>query len=105
MNLKERQEATDEFFAGCKKIMVGKSKDYNPDGTAFQETETEAKEIQVTPLKVLWILMRKHLSAIISYIQKDGLASEPIESRLMDVANYMALMYAWIKANKKKGQK
>jgi len=103
MTLDERQQATNEFFEGCKNIMAQKGKDYNPDGTAFAETEAEAKEIGVTPLKVLWILMRKHLSAIIAYVQKEGLVSEPIESRLMDVANYMALMYAWIQANKKKG--
>lgn len=96
MTLEERQKLTDEFFDTCKETLSCKGKDYNPD-EAFKELKETAEDMGVEPVKVLWILVRKHLSAVKAFVQNGKVESEPIKMRLVDVANYMALIYALTK--------
>jgi len=87
----------EEFFKKCIELMKPKAKDYASNNVIFVELLREAWETQITPSIVLWILLRKHISAIKNYVVLNKTESESIDSRLMDVANMMSLLYMWNK--------
>lgn len=96
MDFKTRQEKTDKFFKLCESVLNNKGQDYTIDGEAFREVKEIALEVGISPEKVLWIYARKHYTAIKNYIHKGKLESEPIAMRLVDLANYLALLSALI---------
>lgn len=102
MNLSEQNLAAGEFFSNCMKLLNRKGRDYTTDGDAFKNTLTIAEEVGISPEKVIWIYLRKHLSAIQRYILSESLESEPIEGRLQDAVNYLALLHVLIKCKKPK---
>ena len=87
----------ERFFEQCIELMKPKAKDYASNNVVFVELLREAWETQVSPSVVLWILLRKHISAIRNYVVLGKTESESIDSRLMDVANMMSLLYMWNK--------
>ena len=87
----------EEFFEKCIKLMKPKAKDYATHNVVFVELLRQAWETKVSPAVVLWILLRKHISAIKNYVVLNKTESESIDSRLMDVANMMSLLYIWEK--------
>ena len=100
MTFEERQAKTDKFFEDCKQILLKKGADYTVDNDAFKDLRAVAEEVEVPPLKLLWIFMRKHLSSVKNYIKKGKVESEPIEERLKDIANYCSLINALIEEEK-----
>jgi len=95
MNMRER--LTDEFFVECRSILEKKGKDYSPDDEAFGEIIKMARATNTSPEQVMFIYMFKHWSAIQSYVKRGRVESEEIHGRLSDLANYAALMSAFIK--------
>ncbi len=102
MNIEERNAKLNEFFDECKAILISKGKDYNPTNIAFDDLNEAAKDIDRGPIQVLWVYMSKHISAIRSFVRKGNVASEPIRSRLMDAANYCAMMAVLQDSEKRK---
>lgn len=92
MDLKERNDRIRDFFREAEAILIAKGKDYNPTGIAFEDIKQTAKDLGVVPEKVLWVFMTKHIAAVRSYIEKGAVASEPVDGRLKDLANYCAMM-------------
>jgi len=101
VNLQERNLATNYFFDECKKILDSKGRDYSPKNEAFGEVHEIAKELEISPEKVLWVYLRKHYTSIKKFIRDKQLHSEPMETRLYDLANYCALLFALIEDGKK----
>ncbi len=93
MTLDEQNRIAGRFFALGLDILNRKGKDYTPDDESLAEVRQIASEAGINPWQVLWIYMRKHLSAIERYVKVGSVESEPIEGRLLDLANYAALMY------------
>ena len=87
----------EEFFHKCIALMRPKAKDYAYGNVVFVELLRQAWETKVEPPIVLWILLRKHISAIRNFTVLGRTESESIDSRLMDVANMMSLLYMWNK--------
>jgi hypothetical protein len=102
MNIEERNIKLSEFFDECKAILISKGKDYNPTGIAFDDLNEAAKDIDRGPVHVLWIYMGKHISAIRTFIRRGNVASEPVRGRLMDLANYCAMMAVLQDSEKRK---
>lgn len=97
MNLAEQNEIAENFFNSCKELLLKKGTDYTPEDIAFKELDAISKEIGVDPIKVLWVYLRKHYTAIKRYVLHDKLESESIDTRLFDMANYCALFYVLVK--------
>jgi hypothetical protein len=87
----------EEFFQKCIGLMRPKAKDYASGNVVFVELLRQSWETNVSPSVVLWILLRKHISAIRNFTILGKTESESIDSRLMDVANMMSLLYMWNK--------
>lgn len=89
---------------------VNKSKggEYSGDTNALANFERLAVELNMSPEKVLWVYMTKHLDSIRTYIKNIStqideadrlngplpVLSEPITGRVMDVIAYMCLFTA-----------
>lgn len=100
MKLEEQNRLCEAFRTECKIITDTKGKDYSPDGIAFAEIKETAKELDIRPEQVLYVHLKKHLSAVKAYMKHGKAASEPIEERLKDLANYCALLYTLLQESK-----
>ena len=82
-------------------IMCSKGKDYtrnSPDKLSnFKEA---AQEIGIKPEQVIYTHMKKHWAALTTYIKTGKLSGEPIESKILDIRNYLALLRALIEEKK-----
>lgn len=85
-----------DFAMGAIDIVTLKGEDYAPERIAMVEVFFTAAELGVSAPQILWVHVCKHKSAIASYLRKGSLKSEDIRSRLMDVANYMALIDSYV---------
>lgn len=93
MTLQDRQTFLQLFYSGCLTITASKGKDYNPDDIPFLDLLETAVDKGDTIPGVLWVLYRKHVTAIKKHFLLHAPAeSEPILNRLQDAANYMALL-------------
>ena len=97
MKVEDQIIHNEEFFHKCIELMEPKAKDYSSGGVVFVELLRQSWETDVSPYIVLWILLRKHISAIRNFTILGKTESESIDSRLMDVANMMSLLYMWNK--------
>ena len=89
-----RTEKAKEFFEACIDLQETKGKDYTTDDEAFKDLKEEAEAMGVEPEQVLWIAMNKHYKAVRRFCRDGQTESEPIESRLKDLANYVSLIAA-----------
>ncbi len=96
MDLKQQEKAFKDFRELCASITSTKNKDYCPDGIAFEEIKETAEEVGIKPSQALWVHFKKHFSAVKSYMQRGHVESEPIQGRLVDMANYCALLHMLI---------
>lgn len=78
-------------------IMCTKGPDYtrnSPDKLA--NFKRAAEEIGITPEQVLYIYIKKHWDAVITYVKNGYLKGEPVESKIADIRNYLALLRALV---------
>lgn len=97
MNLVRQVEESQAFFQSCMDIFKVKGPDYAPDSVAFREVLDTARELGTSPEKVLWVHFKKHYTAVKKYILDGRVESEPLEGRLRDLANYVALLHVLTK--------
>ena len=88
--------AQSKFYSDGIELITLKGSDYAPEKVAMTEVFFTAADISTSADQVLWVHVRKHLSAIANYMSGQELRSEDIRSRLLDVANYMALIDSYI---------
>jgi hypothetical protein len=88
----QRQTYLELFYSNCLAITRSKGTDYDPDGIPLMDVLAHAVDTNTEVRQVLWIYYGKHASAIRRYIQTGTVESEPLPGRLMDAANYLALI-------------
>lgn len=93
---------TEEFFRDAFAEMTRKSGDYQNDGKAFGDVFAVAEETNMRPIFILYIHMCKHLTAIRRFVNGNDLKSEDIQGRLIDAANYCAMMSQLIKLERRR---
>lgn len=72
-----------------------KGKEYAGDEDVLSNFKELSKELDLTPEKVLWVYLKKHLSAIRTYCNLGDLYStEDLASRILDARLYLALLLA-----------
>lgn len=101
MTHEDRMISSKMLFDKCLDILETKGRDYTSDGDVFKDLKEEAKEMCITPEKVLWIAMNKHYKAVRRYCGQGKTESEPIEGRLCDLINYATILYAYIQHERK----
>jgi len=67
------------------------------DQDVLENFKATGKDLNLDPLQVLGIFMKKHWSSIINYIKTgQTYSNEDIEGRIMDLIQYLELTYACI---------
>ena len=77
-------------------LITLKGADYAPERIPMTEAFFAAAELGVDVPHILWVHCRKHMSAIARWMSHGHLNSEDMRSRLLDVANYMALIDSYL---------
>lgn len=83
------------FLTDCAALAAKKNADYHPDNVAYLEILQTAFESGITVEQDLWGRVRKQMSALRRYVIEGYVESETPKSRMMDVANYMAILSWW----------
>jgi len=104
MTLEEQRRHVVEFFLRAHysfadnglTLVTLKGSDYSPERIPMTEAFFAAAELGVDVPHILWVHCRKHMSAIARWMSYGHLNSEDMRSRLLDVANYMALMDSYL---------
>lgn len=88
--LKKRKRHTSIRFEMCDK----KALDYTQMGDRLDNFKRNGKELDLSPLRVLGVYMKKHIDAILRYLRTDGEEeySEDIVDRVYDLQNYGDLL-------------
>jgi hypothetical protein len=94
MNRETFEKYVDEVvLSEIKKIRMSKGINYSGKEDYLKNFKTIGEELNISPEKVLWIYLRKHLDAIRSYIKEEYVDdTETIESRIYDAINYLLLL-------------
>jgi len=85
--------SVENFFRACANIFGPKNKDYTPDQAVLLDVFQTAYEEGIPPESVLRVHLQKHWTAIRRWTITRSLASEAIEDRLHDAANYIAILH------------
>lgn len=97
MTITEQNARVEEFFGRAVAVLQKKSRDYAPDDLALIEVMYTAAEVGATVPAVLFFGLKKHLTAVTRWIATSQLDSEPIDMRLGDIANFVALIALYAK--------
>jgi hypothetical protein len=94
-----RNEYIEKFFyEKCLSVLRKKGADYTeglakPSPNAnFQAVTDMIDNTAVTKYTVWLVYFAKHLTALLKWIKKGTLASEPIEGRIVDMVNYLLIL-------------
>lgn len=104
MTLEEQRLHVTQFFLNAHEsfadngltLVTLKGTDYAPERIPMTEAFFAAAELGVDVPHILWVHCRKHMSAIAQWMATGHLKSEDMRSRLLDVANYMALIDSYL---------
>jgi len=99
VSVSQRNHLCECFFTDCLSILDKKGADYNPGGNGFSTIEQSADVMGVEVKKVIFGLMNKHFRSIMSFCRDGRSESEHIVGRLYDLANYSAILYAYLKSH------
>ncbi len=89
---------TDEmshFLINCVALATKKNHDYHPENVAFLEILRTCFDTKIRVEQDLWGRFSKQMSALRRYVIDGHVESEPPVQRMMDVANYMAILSVW----------
>lgn len=105
LELDKPLDEIDKLFEQCKELHRKKGIDYTRGSLdKLDNFKKAAIFVGSTPEQALGTLLYKQISSIFSYIEHRGaFESEPINSRIMDAINYLALFYLMVN-EKKDGQ-
>lgn len=104
MNQERFQELLSSIESRDRSILAPKGKEYTQgDEDKLKNFKESARDAGVSPEKVCYIFMKKHIDAIASYVKHGKTYSEEsIEGRISDARNYLALLEAIIIDQKEK---
>jgi hypothetical protein len=81
-----------------------KGQDYAGDEDALDNFKRHAAELGLAPEQIWAVYASKHWDAIMTFVRKGDVASEPIEGRLLDVILYCHLLLGLVaEAGKDRG--
>ena len=90
----------EEFLDECTEIMKSKGLAYSGTEDSFANFKRVAKSLSMSQYQVWYTYFAKHLDSLSSWIRKEYSDSEPIESRIKDLVNYLLLLYGMIEEDK-----
>ena len=100
MEYKQFDELVERMIIEEKAIGNTKGKEYTQGKDRLDNFKRLAIELNISPLKVLWIYLKKHLDSIAYYVKTEKVLSEPIKERIKDARVYLSLLRGLIEESK-----
>ena len=96
----EQKDIFEKMVEAERELLNSKGIEYAGDQDCLANFK-DANIIGLNPKQKLWVYLSKHISSIASYI-KNGkeFSNEPIEGRIADARNYLALLYMLVQEEK-----
>lgn len=82
----------EQFTADQRDTLTAKGKDYAPGDDKFANFKNVAAMLGVPVVTVAMVYFLKHVESLCTYAKTGKATSEPIQGRLLDAANYAAIM-------------
>ena len=104
MNKKEYDKLRTKFIEETLSLSDTKRIEYtegNQNDNVLWNFDNISNNLGIKPIEVLSVYLSKHISSLFSYFKTKKTYSEPIEERVKDIINYLLLMVARIKRDKK----
>lgn len=79
-------------FERSLRILAVKGPDYAPEDIILLDVIADAISLNVTPDKILYLMLQKHLTAIRRHCVSGAVASEPFGDRIADAINFLILL-------------
>jgi hypothetical protein len=95
MTVDEQTRAAARFYGNAAALLSQKGRDYAPEDVVFLDVMRQAADAETSVEQVMWILLQKHLTAVRRHVLHGYTMTESIASRLVDAANFLALMAVW----------
>ena len=92
MTYEDFDKLMDQMIAEEKAISLTKGKEYTQGKDRLDNFKRLAAELDISPLKVLWVYLKKHLDSIAHYVRTEKVLSEPIQGRIKDARVYLSLL-------------
>ena len=96
MTLDEFEKFFEKMVKEERDLLHRKGQEYSGKEDRHANFKRLASQLKLSPEKILWIYLTKHLDGILSYINGDYAGSEPILGRIEDARNYLALLAGMI---------
>ena len=100
MEYKQFDELVERMIIEEKAIGNTKGKEYTQGKDRLDNFKRLAIELNISPLKVLWIYLKKHLDSIAYDVKTEKVLSEPIKERIKDTRVYLSLLRGLIEESK-----
>lgn len=94
MNAKTRAEYIDRFMNNCLGLLANKGSEYSRgEADVNSNFKRVAEAIGSDPISVAYVYFLKHIDSITNYVKtRETPSGEPIEGRLHDAVNYLAII-------------
>lgn len=98
MNLVEFEKYWETLCDAERSLLTSKGIEYSGEENRFKNFDELSEELGTEPEFIAWVYFRKHIDSIKNYIKNinnEGYTSklsEPIEGRINDARNYLALL-------------
>jgi len=100
MNYERREKLINDILLIAKQIRQTKGVEYT-EGDDVNAVFYQSNDLGIDEYQAVGILMDKHYKSIRSYIAtKDTKSNEPIEGRIVDLLNYLLILYSLIQNEK-----
>lgn len=100
MQWKDQQVLFEQFVNGMRDLQQTKGREYASDTDSLANFKA-GERIGISPLQKSLVFAEKHWFSVQSYARLGKeLSNETIEGRLLDLANYVFLMYAIVQETK-----
>jgi ATP:corrinoid adenosyltransferase len=102
--LSDREQVIENVIEKCKKVLFAKGKDYSGEEDSLSNFKRNGDRIGLTKYQVWSCYANKHIDSINNSIKLNPIfpqvESEPLESRIIDVVNYMLILAALLEEDK-----
>jgi hypothetical protein len=101
MLLTERERVIEELMEKCREVLCAKGKDYSGETDSLSNFKRNAERLGLTKYQVWLVYFLKHVDSVSNAIKAapafPQVESEPLEDRVIDIANYVFILAALIR--------
>tara|TARA_R100000655_G_scaffold2758_2_gene10720 strand:+ start:2168 stop:2473 length:306 start_codon:yes stop_codon:yes gene_type:complete len=83
---------------------AGQKEYAHDENNVFGNFERTGKDLEISPMSVLWIFTKKHIDGITAYIKGHKSQREDVRGRIKDTIVYLMLLWAMIEQGESDGR-